>query len=692
MMKTTLLRIALFLMALLPFVTRVEAQTYNGTGGSVPDAGPVIYFPLVVSGLAPATLSGQHGLTTICLSISHTYDADLVARLQAPDGTILSLFTNVGGGNDNFTATCFDTTGLQPIGSGSAPFTGTFVPEGNIGMINNGQNGNGTWYLLVQDVAGQDTGSVLQWSLTFGPNAPHPVQTASDIPLVVLNTNGQNIPGSGSDIVAQMRIIDHGPGNLNHDNDSGNVFSGHVHMHVHGSFSASLPQKPYAISTLNSGALLDSDVALLGMPADNDWILQATYNDKSFVRNTLMFDLFSRMDHYATRSHYCEVVLNGDYVGIYFLCEKIKRKSTRVDISKLRSIDTSGDQLTGGYIFKHDYPDPGWTSLYSPLACNTRFYQYSYVYPSSTDIVPVQGSYIEHFVDTFETRLLGTNPFDSLHGYRPMIDMNSFVDYFLINELSNNIDGYKKSMFFYKTKNSHDSTLHAGPVWDFDWSMKHVGWVPLDGSGWSYTANPCDGDVLFLPWWNIMMQDSVFRNLVKCRYEYFRMSILDTTYLNHFIDSVAGYLSHAEVRHYTRWPILGQNVGTPEIDPVAPTFAAELDTLKKILRLRIQFLDANLPGHCADPVTVSVPGQPGTHLLEVFPNPTTGWLHIRAGGISIESFSLYDLTGRLMITQPVSTGEKQTEVELQTTGFPAGLYLLELKTPGGFLRGRVAIQ
>ena len=90
------------------------------------------------------------------------------------------------------------------------------------------------------------------------------------------------------------------------------------------------------------------------MPIENDWILYAPYSDKALMRNFLTFDLGRKMGHYSPRTVYCELVINGDYKGIYILMEKIKRDNDRVDIAKLDSDDLAGDSLTGGYIIKID--------------------------------------------------------------------------------------------------------------------------------------------------------------------------------------------------------------------------------------------------------------------------------------------------------------------------------------------------
>ena len=179
-------------------------------------------------------------------------------------------------------------------------------------------------------------------------------QLSSNLPIVVITTpGGLDIPDEPK-ITADMKIIHNAPGQINHVTDNGNVYSGRAGIEIRGRYSASLPQKPYGFETRDEAGN-NLDVPILGMPAENDWVLTANYNDKTFLRNFLAFELFRKMGHYAPRTVFCEVVINGEYQGIYLLGEKIKQDKDRVDIAKLTSDENSGDDLTGGYIFANDY-------------------------------------------------------------------------------------------------------------------------------------------------------------------------------------------------------------------------------------------------------------------------------------------------------------------------------------------------
>ena len=157
--------------------TIVFAQTFNGSGGNIPDAGATpTCFPINVTGIG--TINTSFGVASVCIDITHTWDSDLEIALHAPDGTIVFLSLQNGGSGQNFTGTCFTGTALSSISTGIAPFTGSYLPDEPLGAVNNGQNANGTWSLCIQDVLGLFTGTLNNWSITFNnsPAPPPPVQ------------------------------------------------------------------------------------------------------------------------------------------------------------------------------------------------------------------------------------------------------------------------------------------------------------------------------------------------------------------------------------------------------------------------------------------------------------------------------------------------------------------------------------
>lgn len=151
------------------------SQTYSTTGAAIPDHGAPLQVILNVSGLDSLQLNTNYGIETVCININHTADRDLAVYLMSPSGMSVELTSGNGGFNDNYTNTCFNMSASALIISGVPPYTGTFVPEHSIGSFNNGQAGNGFWRLIVTDYAIGDTGSVIDFSITFGYSPPTPL-------------------------------------------------------------------------------------------------------------------------------------------------------------------------------------------------------------------------------------------------------------------------------------------------------------------------------------------------------------------------------------------------------------------------------------------------------------------------------------------------------------------------------------
>ncbi len=165
------------LLLLLSFCSLAKAQTFTATGGAIPGISTArTCFTNTVSGIGVIGVS--YGLSQVCLTLTHPNDDELEIVLIAPDGTIVPLTVQNGGSGNNYTNTCFTATASSSIKFGSAPFTGTFLPEGHLGAVNNGQNANGNWQLCIQDRRSSgNAGSLVNWSLTFS-NTPAPAPPA----------------------------------------------------------------------------------------------------------------------------------------------------------------------------------------------------------------------------------------------------------------------------------------------------------------------------------------------------------------------------------------------------------------------------------------------------------------------------------------------------------------------------------
>lgn len=453
------------------------------------------------------------------------------------------------------------------------------------------------------------------------------VFTSSNLPIVVLNTNGQTIPDDHK-ITADMGIIYNGEGVRNYLTDPFNNYNGKIGIEIRGSSSQMFPKKQYAVETRDTLGE-DLKVSLLGFPEESDWVLFAPYNDKSLMRDVMAYKLTNEMGRYASRSQFCEVVLNNEYIGIYVLLEKIKRDANRVNIKKLEPADSTGDALTGGYIIKIDKPDgegnDGWTSPIPPYNNAWQRIEYQYHYPKPEDITIPQKAYIRDFISDFEAAMYGTQFADSLIGYPHFLNVASYVDYLLINEAFKNVDSYRLSAFMYKDRDSRNPKMFMGPVWDYNISMGNGNYYDVEiTSGWQFEF--FENDIEFLNddqwvmpfWWRKIFHHQPFADKVNLRWSELKNTIFNSGHVNHYIDSLVTYLNESQVRNFEKWPVLGVWVWPNSF--VGQTYMQEINYLKQWLSNRFNWLNQNMIGNPTDVEEINL-APAGFNLEQNFPNP-----------------------------------------------------------------------
>ncbi|AEA42845.1 CotH kinase family protein [Fluviicola taffensis] len=680
----TLLSFLLFALSTISF-----GQTFNGTSGNIQD-NQTLTRQVTVSGLPNSINQASFGLEQVCLDITHTWDADLTVRLEAPDGTLITLFSSIGGDGNNFNTTCLRGDANSSILMENPPFTGVFQAQDALGMMNNNQNPNGIWKLRVFDSESGDNGTLDSWSITFGNNpATHQPFVSSNLPIVIITTNNQSIPDEPK-IEAHLKIIDNGLGNTNHVTDFPNGYNNKIGIERRGSSSGAFPQKSYAFETRDINGTT-KDTVILGMPIENDWILYAPYVDKTCMRNILTYQLANDMNQYASRTILCELVLNNQYQGIYVAMEKIKRDPNRVAISKLLPTDILGDDLTGGYIIKIDKPtgsnSDSWTSTYqSEDGTNIDFL---YHYPKSDEIQPQQKDYIQAYVDSFETALSSTSFADPLIGYRNYSVPETFIDFLILNEISKNVDGYRLSTFIHKEKDSKGGKLRMGPMWDFNFAWLNADYCDADDyTGWQYDySTACSGGFQIPTWWGRMLEDPWFEKQLKCRWTTLRQTTLSIPTLNSKIDSIANLLNVAEVRHFDKWPILGYYIW-PNPSPIPSDYAGEIAAMKSWIFDRTTWIDNNIQGTCdLGFIENEIAG------LSIYPNPFTEELHVSwfSAGISNTTIKLFNLNGQEIGSQEKSStyGINEVKINNLSNTLSGGIYWVEIQEGSSISRIKV---
>jgi len=408
---------------------------------------------------------------------------------------------------------------------------------------------------------------------------------SSDLPLIQIFTDSLRITKQKK-ITARMKITDNGAGRRNRATDKANNYDGLIGIKIRGNSSAAFTQKRFTIETRDAeGKSLKA--SLLGMPADDDWVLLGPYNDRSMMRDAYAFDLWREMGHWGSRSRYAELLLNSEYRGVYLVVEKIKKGAERVNLKAQGGAKKEAKgKVTGGYILRVDAADADCANFRSTIdgvgssggfgggmmggfgfggfGANggnadqkgnapqlTHPVTWSIFYPKKDALQPEQQTYIQDYVAKAE---------QAIHegkGYEKYIDVASFVDYFIHTELSLNADGFKRSAYFYKEavgENGKGGLLKAGPVWDYNLAYGNCNFCSA-GDIYAWVYNGCETNPT-PAMWKDLAGNTAFMKWVKARYAQLRNGILSKEHINAYIDERAQLLAEAQERHFTKYPTL----------------------------------------------------------------------------------------------------------------------------------------
>lgn len=504
----------------------------------------------------------------------------------------------------------------------------------------------------------------------------------SNLPLILINTEGIKIQDAYR-IKGSMEIIHDRTQPRNTKFDPANEYKGNINIEIRGTSSSNYPKKQYSIETQNEWGA-NNNVSIFDFPKENDWILYAPYSDKSLLRNVLAYKISEEMGQYAPRTQLCEVYLNNQYQGVYVFTEKIKRDEGRVDISKLKKTDLTGNQVTGGYILEVDRNDISsytWQSPYAPLGGSTQDINIVCKYPDFDDIQLQQINYINNWFTAFEDNLFSSSFDDPKTGYSRFINTASFIDFFLVQEISKNVDGYRLSSYLHKNRSDKDSLLHAGPVWDFNLGFGNADYC-LGGhhDGWAYNFNDiCAHHLNQVPfWWSKLLEDENYRNQIKCRWNELRTSTLRTSKINEWIDQQSKILQEAQERNFKKWPVLSTYV-TPN-NFVGNTYENEIEYFRNWINNRLEWMDQNMFGTCNIPIQgIEVGSLNASAYPTSFQNELT--LRVLTNSESKLQLKIWDQVGSLILQENLGSfdiGNHEFSLSKYTHQWAQGIYLIQV--------------
>ena len=361
---------------------------------------------------------------------------------------------------------------------------------------------------------------------------------------------------------------------------------------IRGASSRLLDKKNYLLKFTEEDMTQSLDVSLSGMTADSSWALHGPFLDKSLIRNYLCYNLAGEIMDYAPNVRFCELFLNGEYLGLYLLTEKIGySENGRIDFTK-----TDPNLTVTSYILQVDRgaADPRYNLETFGSDCyltrtKVRAGQghIEILYPGKT-LTQNQYDYINSDFSRFEKAIFS---FDYNHpdrGYRRYIDVRSFIDFFLINEFTLNYDAPGLSTYLYKDVSGRLNMC----VWDFD--------AAFDSYRYS-EVTPETFRIHNALWFQYLFKDKAFVDQVVDRYADFRKRFFNEEYLFQYIDETVTYLGPAIQRNYAKWGYsFNSTYNGVNYDYLEPesrnvrSFDEAIQQIKDTITLRLEHMDNNL--------------------------------------------------------------------------------------------------
>ncbi len=500
--------------------------------------------------------------------------------LVSPSGMQVELASANGRGTAYYRNTTLTDHADSLVFTASTPFDKTYKPNQFLGWLNRNGAVKGKWKLrVINRFPAHRVGAVLYWKLKFSdtPSKTESIEK-SPLPLLVVESNQKYI-NDKKRIKASLYIINNKNSGYSYLKDTAVSPRTDIKIEVRGFSSVRLPKKNYSLRTIKSDKS-NNELALLGLPADCEWILNANCMDRSLSRNTLMYELYRQIGYYASRSRVVELMINGQYMGVYILNEKIKRSSERL-------ADT--DSFPKGMIIKLDTPrdnKPGWYSKHKGFdGAGYRCY-FQYNYPPYDELDTGKILFIQKKINYFEESIANTNDIDSLN---KVINVKSFVDFLLLQEFSKNSDAFNLSIYLHLNRQQQ---VEIGPIWDFDRALGNgVSDRVRFTSGFKYAYADKDAMHPVPMWWKQLLSKPQFKKLVQERWKDLRLAVLSEHNIYSQLDSITSLIRPVQERNFKVWPVLGIARSNFHGDPAVNTYEKEIADMKNWMHERLLWLD-----------------------------------------------------------------------------------------------------
>lgn len=411
---------------------------------------------------------------------------------------------------------------------------------------------------------------------------------SSHLPVVSIETDGAVIPGrpepgqhikeiENSYIQADMQIYDR-EGELN-TLSSQPVLESKINIRVRGNSSRTFDKVGYLFKfTDDMGS--ERNLEVMGMEKDSTWVLHAPYLDKTLMRNYMWYNLAGQIMEWAPDVRYCEVFLNHEYQGLYVMVEQISMGEGRIEMTKY-----DGKSNISSYIVcadRESVNDVQYLDNFTSYAMRISG-KLEVKYPGASRITPELTEFISRDFSKFEKALYSFDYDTVKNGYQNYIDVDNFVDYFIINEVTQNTDAGLYSTYFYKDISGKLKMC----VWDFNNCCDNYieDQTPMAGF---FMQNR--------PWYFMLCKDEAFMEKVITRYHQLRKGILSEETVESYIDGVKNYLGLAIERNYEKWgySFLPENDLLQEDERKIGSYEAAVEQYETRLIRRMRWMDEHI--------------------------------------------------------------------------------------------------
>ena len=485
----------------------------------------------------------------------------------------------------------------------------------------------------------------------------------TNLPDVIIHTNNaQGITSKDIYVNGYVSII---------FEDGTKIHSDGLEIRGRGNNSWTHPKKPYRIK-------LNNKASLLNLPAnERNWTLINNYGDKTLMRNLLAFDLSQRFQMpYTPAGVPVNVYLNGEFKGCYQLCDHIEVATNRVELNQMTTNDIALPNLSGGYLIKID----AYWATESVYFFSQRGVPVSVKDPDY--YISVQNNYIRTHFNQMENALFSTDYRNPSTGYRKYIDLETFIRFFLVGEISGNTDTYWQA-YMYKKRNN--DKFYFGPVWDFDLSYENDNRTyPINNNpNWIYASTgSCASNTRSMV--NRFFTDPDFEKQLKSIYAYYRdQNLITEELLLKVVDQYAKELETSQKLNFIRWNMLNSSVH--QNPKTYGSYAGEVENVKSYIKGRIKWMDNKLgyqPKKPNDPQKPDDPKKSTTFANEIHFKDMSVWGY--AGNIYIEGIDasavveIFDVLGNRLFSKTIHSNT--------TIPFKKGIYMVRISNQGKIIK------